>query len=324
MECTRLDVISFDEDISEKIYGVPRIRVVGCGIEGNSILNRLAHLGLVGAETIALSTDNLDLTIANAEKRILIKDAGFGFWGDRKSGKRFSEADRSILEITLNDSDMVFVTMGNRDGMGIDVAPEVSEISKKNGAIVVGMVSTSANSQRGNFQCAEENLETLRKNTDALIEIDHNRLFNFIPRLTLKQAITIADQIIAETIKGIVETLTQPSIINLDFADLRTIMTAGGNLFISVGEADIRDSPEKIVRNALRNPLVDLDYHGATGCLLHITGGKDLTLKHAANISSALARELDPEANIIWGARISPTIKEKVRLTAIAKGVMSA
>jgi cell division protein FtsZ len=324
MNCTRLDVMSLDEDRCEKFLGVPRICVVGCGIEGNSILNRLAHLGLVGAETIALSTDNLDLTIVDAEKRIMIKDAGFGFRGYQKSGKRFSEADWSILEITLKDSDMVFVTMGNSDGMGIDVAPVVSEISKKNGAIVVGMVSTSANGQRGKIQLADENLEILRKNTDALIEIDHSRLLHFIPRLTLSQAISIADQIIAETIKGIVETLTQPSLINLDFADLRTIMKAGGDLFISVGEADIRDSPEKIVRNALRNPLVDLDYHGATGCLLHITGGKDLTLKHAANISSALARELDPKANIIWGARISPTIKEKVRLTAIAKGVMSA
>jgi cell division protein FtsZ len=320
MYCTSRDVFNINEERAKNFLGFPRICVLGCGIVGNNILNRLAQLGLDGAETIALSTDKLGLTLVEAEKKILILSDGFGYGCNQNAGKTIFETDRAFLETMLRDFDMVFVATSNVDGMCTEAAAIVAEISKKNGAIVVGMISSSMHVTRAGIQLAEINLETFRKNSDALIEIDQNRLLNTIPHLPLRHAVSIVDQIIAETIKGIAETLTQPSLINIDFADLRTIMKSGGNLLMSVGEADLRDDPKKIVRTALGNPFVNLDYHGAVACLLHITGGADLTLRHAAEISSALAQELDPGANIIWGAKINPTFLQKVRVTTIAKG----
>ncbi len=326
MECLRQGPINFPENKIKKFFGIPRILVVGCGSEGVNVLNRLAHLGFIGAETIALNTDDQHLILSEAEKKILIGSAlknGNGAQDSRIFECWDSKADRFILEMTLRDSDMVFVIAGMGDGTGTFAAPIVAEISKQNGAIVVGMVSTPFCIDRAKVQLVEDELESLRRKADALIAIDNNKLLEFVPHLPPAQAMSIVDQIIAETIMGIVDTLTQPSLINLDFADLRTIMKAGGTLFMSVGETDLRDGPKKIVKNALKNPLVDVDYHGATGCLLHITGGRDLTLKVATEIASAFTQELDPEANIIWGARIRPDFKEKVRLVAIASRTRS-
>jgi cell division protein FtsZ len=151
--------------------------------------------------------------------------------------------------------------------------------------------------------------------------MDNNRLLRYLP---LEQTYSVVDQIIAETIKGITETITQPSLINLDYADVRTVMRTGGASLMFVGEADLSDDPDQIVRTALGNPLLDVDYSEVTGCLLHITGGLDLTLKDAAEIAGALTQKLGPKANVIWGARIKSDFERKIRLTTIATGVKSA
>jgi cell division protein FtsZ len=153
--------------------------------------------------------------------------------------------------------------------------------------------------------------------------MDNNRLLEFAPHLPLEQAFSVIDQIIAEIILGITETLTRPSLINLDYADVRTIMRTGGPSIIIVGEGRIKNGPEKIVQSALKNPLLEVDCRGAKACLLHLTGGTDMTLKEAAAVTGSLTRELDLRANVIWGARIRPNYMGKIRLMAIITGVKS-
>jgi cell division protein FtsZ len=209
-------------------------------------------------------------------------------------------------------------------GTGTGAAPVIARIAKEQGAIVICMVTTPFHIERSRVLAAEEGLESLRETADTLIALDNNRLLECVPHLPLEKAFSVMDQLIAEIIKGITETIIQPSLINLDYADVRTIMGQGGSSFMLVGEGDLRDGAERIVRSALKNPLLDVDYRGAGACLLHMTGGPDLTLKEAAAIAGTLTQELDPGANVIWGARIRRDFKGKVRLMAIISGVSSA
>jgi len=218
----------------------------------------------------------------------------------------------------------VFVLAGMGGGTGTGSAPVVAQLAKEVGALVVAMVTTPFHVERARLFVAEEGLENLRAYADTTIVMDNNRLLECAPHLPLKQAFSVVDGIIAEIIQGICETLTSPSLINLDYADVHTIMSTGGASFMFVGEGSMKNSPEKIVRSALKNPLLDVDFRGAKACLLHMTGGPDMTLKEAAAIAGALTLDLDPRANVIWGARINSEFAGKVRLMAIITGVKSA
>jgi cell division protein FtsZ len=171
---------------------------------------------------------------------------------------------------------------------------------------------------------AEEGLEDLRKDADTVIVLDNNRLLDYVPNLPIDQAFSVMDQIIAETVKGISETITQPSLINLDYADVRTIMNSGGVAAMLVGESGSKDKARDVVREAFNHPLLEVDFRGAKGALIHITGGPDLTLKEAEEISKALTSQLDPNANVIWGARILEGYEGRVRVMSIVTGVQSA
>jgi cell division protein FtsZ len=186
------------------------------------------------------------------------------------------------------------------------------------------MVSTPFNVERARLIKAEEGLEDLRKDADTVIVLDNNRLLDYVPNLPIDQAFSVMDQIIAETVKGISETITQPSLINLDYADVRTIMNSGGVAAMLVGESGSKDKARDVVREAFNHPLLEVDFRGAKGALIHITGGPDLTLKEAEDISKALTSQLDPNANVIWGARILKDYEGRVRVMSIVTGVQSA
>lgn len=315
------------QDTVDEDFGVPKILVVGCGGAGNNTVNRLMRIGLNGAETVAINTDSQHLAMIEADKKVLIGrklTRGMGAGGRPEVGKKAAEMAKQTLEDLLRDADMVFVTAGMGGGTGTGAAPVVSRIAKDFGAIVVCMVTTPFHIERARVLVAEEGLENLKETADTLIVLDNNRLLECVPNLPLEHAFSVVDNIIAEIIKGIAETITQPSLINLDYADVRTVMSRGGASFMLVGEGSLRDSPEKIVRSALSNPLLDVDFRGATACLLHMTGGPDLTLKEAAAIAGALTHELDPRANVIWGARIKREFQGRVRLMAIITGARSA
>ncbi|GAB3684968.1 cell division protein FtsZ [Salinarchaeum chitinilyticum] len=308
-------------------FGDPRIVIVGAGGAGNNTINRLYNIGVDGAETIAINTDKQHLKMIEADTKILVGKSltnGLGAGGDPSMGERATEMAQGTIKEVLGEADLVFVTAGMGGGTGTGAAPVVSKIAKEQGAIVVGMVSTPFNVERARTVKAEEGLEKLRDEADSIIVLDNNRLLDYVPNLPIGKAFSVMDQIIAETVKGISETITQPSLINLDYADMTTIMNQGGVAVMLVGETQDKNKTDEVVKDAMNHPLLDVDYRGASGGLVHITGGPDLTLKEAEGIADNITERLDASANVIWGARIQENYKGKVRVMAIMTGVQSA
>ncbi len=242
------------------------------GGAGNNTVNRLYNIGIEGAETVCINTDKQHLDNVRADKKILVGKTltrGLGAGGYPETGKKAAELARGTLEEVLKDVDLVFVTAGLGGGTGTGVAPPVvAEVAKEQGAIVVGMVSSPPfRVERARIFKAEEGLEDLRRAADTVIVLDNNRLLNYVPNLPIDQAFSVMDQLIAETVKGITETITVPSLINLDYADIRTIMSCGGVAVMLVGESKNQDKSTEVVRTALNHPLLDVDYKGATGSL---------------------------------------------------------
>ena len=314
-----------NEDLEN--FGTPKIVVVGCGGGGNNTINRLYNMGVSGAETIAINTDKIHLDNIEADKKILIGKSvtrGLGAGGFPEVGKRTAELAKGTLTEVLKDANLVFVTAGMGGGTGTGVAPVIAEIAKEQGAIVIGMVTSPFRVERSRLVKAEEGLDELRNAADTVIVLDNNRLLDYCPNVPIDQAFSVMDQLISETVKGISETITQPSLINLDYADVKAIMSSGGLAVMLVGEAKGQDKANDVVRNALNHPLLDVDTNGATGCLLHITGGPDMSLLEAEKIASSLTYELDSRANVIWGARVRQDYEGKVRCMAIMTGINSA
>jgi cell division protein FtsZ len=313
-------------------FSLPKIKLVGCGGAGNNTVNRLYNIGVEGIETIAINTDKEHLDVIKADKKILVGKSltrGLGAGGFPEVGKRAAELARSTLSEVLKDADLVFITAGMGGGTGTGTAPVVAQVAKEQGAIVVGMVSTPFKVERARMVKAEEGIADLRSAADTVIVLDNNRLLEYVPNLPLEQSFSVMDQLISETVKGISETITKPSLINLDFADVKAVMNGGGVAVMLVGEAKSNggvtsnNESDNVVRACLNHPLLDVDCRGATGALVHITGGPDLTLSEATSIAESLTYEMDSHANVIWGARVQKEYEGKVRVLAIMTGVQS-
>jgi len=315
------------DEVEDDILGQPRIVIVGCGGAGNNTVNRLYHMQVTGAETIAINTDKQHQVMDGACCRVPDCNSltnGLGAGGFPSVGRRAAEMARPTLDPLLCDADLVFITAGMGGGTGTGTAPVIAQIAKDQGAIVVGMVSYPFQVEKARLLRAEEGLEALSNTADSVIVLDNNRLIKFVPNLPLGQAFSVMDQLIAETVKGISETITEPSLINIDYADVRAIMSKGGVAVMLVGESKQQNKAESVVHECLNHPLLDIDYRGATGSLIHITGGNDLTLQDAEEIASSLTYELDPHADVIWGARVNSDFEGRVRVMAIMTGVKSA
>lgn len=308
-----------------QLFGVPRIAVVGIGGAGNNTISRLEELDVKGADRIAINTDKLHLDNTKAQKKILIGKAltrGLGTGGEPEIGKKAAEMDKSVIEDALRGKDLVFITAGMGGGTGTGAAPVVAEIAKDFGAIVVAMVSSPFKAERARIKKAQDGIEELKKFADTVIVLDNEKLLQYVPNLPVEEAFKVMDMIIADTVKGITETITQPSLINLDFADLRAVMRFKGVAVMLIGETSkSQNKAEEVVRAALGHPFLDLDYRGAKGSLVHITGGPDLTIKEADDIVKLLTYEIDPNATVIWGARIDENYSGRVKVTAIMTGV---
>jgi len=307
-------------------FGLPKIVVVGCGGAGNNTVSRLKQLGVDSATTIAINTDKQHLLMVKADKKVLIGRSltkGLGAGGYPEIGRKAAELARSTLEDLLSDADMVFVCAGMGGGTGTGAAPVVAEIAKKQGAIVIGMVQTPFKVERARILKAEEGLEELRQNADTVVVLDNNKLLEYVPNLPIEQAFSVMDQLVSETIKGISDTITKPSLMNIDFADVKAVMGYGGVAVMLVGESKSQSKAKDVVRDCLSHPLLEVDYRGATGALIHISGGPDLTIKEAEEIVNNLTFEIDARANVIWGARIEKNFEGIVRVMAIMTGVTS-
>jgi cell division protein FtsZ len=306
-------------------FGVPnpRILIVGCGGSGNNTLNRITHLGVEGAITVAVNTDKQHLDHTRSLQKLLVGrhiTRGLGAGGDPSTGRRCAEAGREMIRRIVTGADLVFIASGLGGGSGTGICPIVAEEAKSAGALVVGIVTTPFHvERRQRMQKALEGLESLRRAADAVLVLDNNRLLHYVPNLPLDEAFSIMDQLVAEIVKGIVETITLPSLINLDFADVRAVMADGGVTMMLYGESD--RGPEEVVHEALNHPLLDVDVSGATGVLIHVTGGQYMTLEAASQVVDLMTSKVSDDANIIWGARQDPGFGDTIKVMAIITGV---
>lgn len=302
----------------------PKIIVVGCGGAGNNTVKRLYDIGISNAETICINTDKQDLDRTKADKKILIGKnltKGLGAGGYPEIGKKAAELSRTDIEESLKGADLVFITAGMGGGTGTGVAPVVSEIAKTQGAIVIGMVSSPFKVEGSRLSKAIDGIKELKKTSDTVIILDNQRLLSHVPNLPLDQALSVMDQLIAETVKGITETITEYSLINLDYADIKATMGCGGLAIMLFGESKSQNKSIDVVEQALNHPLLDIDYRGATGCLVHITGGPDLSLSEAMSIADQFTKEISKDAKVTIGARIEEIYEGKVRVMAIMTGI---
>ena len=304
-----------------------RIKVVGVGGAGNNTINRIMEVGVKGAQIIAVNTDAQDLLYTNAEKKILIGKeitGGLGAGAQPKIGEEAAKETEAEIRRTLQESDMVFVTCGLGGGTGTGAAPVIAEIGKKAGALVVGVVTLPfAMEGQRRYENAVIGLEKMENIVDTLIVIPNDKLLELAPDLPLQTAFKVVDEILANAVKGIAELITKAGLVNLDFADVRTVMGKGGVALIGVGESDSENRAIEAVEKAVNNPLLDVDISGANGALINICGGPDMTLEEARKIVETISDKLDPDAKIIWGAQISEDLHDTIRTLIIVTGVRS-
>jgi len=318
-------MMSAEADAEE--FGAPKIMVIGAGGAGCNSISRIAEMGVSGAQLVAINTDKQQLALLSDDLvKILIGKSvtrGLGAGGYPEVGAKAAEVSRPALEEVLRGVDMLFITSGMGGGTGTGAAPVVAEIAKQQGAIVVAIVTYPFRMERARIIKAEEGINRLKDVCDTVVVIDNNRLVELVPNLPMQEAFKVADEVIARTVSGITETITQPSLVNLDYADVRAIMGNKGLSVIAVGESKSVDKVKEVVEDTLKNALLDVDVAGATGALIHITGGPELTLGEASQVGEKLTEKIDPKATVIWGARVDPTFENKIEVIAIFTGVHS-
>jgi len=304
------------------------IKVIGVGGAGNNTIDRITEVGVTGTQTIAVNTDAQDLLYTSADKKILLgKDVtrGLGAGSNPEVGEEAARESEHEIKKVLQGADMVFITCGLGGGTGTGGAPVIAEISKKMGALTVGVV-TLPFTMEGNrrYQNARAGLEKLERYVDTLILIPNDKLLTLAPDLPLQTAFKVSDEILTNAVKGIAELVTRAGLVNLDFADIKAVMGNGGVALIGVGESDTENRAVESVEKAINNPLLDVDISGANGALINVSGGPDITLEEARRIVETVAEKLDENARIIWGAQISDDLEKIIKTMIIVTGVKSS
>jgi cell division protein FtsZ len=306
-----------------------RIKVVGVGGAGCNAVNRMIKEGIQGIEFISVNTDGQALLQSNATTRVRIGDKstrGLGAGGVPEMGKKAAEESAEELYSVLNGSDMVFVTAGMGGGTGTGAAPIISTIAKEANALTIGVVTrpfTFEGSKR--MQAAESGINNLKKVADTLIVIPNDRLLQIVDkRASLQDAFKVADDVLRQGIQGISELITVPGLINLDFADIRTIMSEGGAALMAVGRASGEDRARKAAEMAISSDLLDITIDGAHVILFNITGGESLTLFEVNQAAAIIKETAHPDVNLIFGAVIDPSLGDEMHLTVIATGFDSS
>jgi cell division protein FtsZ len=306
--------------------GQANIKVIGVGGGGGNAVNWLYMKGVSGAEIIACNTDKQHLDLIEADKKFLLgRDLtrGLGAGGFAEKGAEAAQESLSSIKESLKGADMVFICAGMGGGTGTGGAPVIAQVAKDMGAIVIGTVTMPFKIERARVDKAEFGLQQLRKACDTVIVIDNNKLVQIAGNLPVQQAFAVANELIATMIKGIVETIAVPSLVNLDYADVKTIMTNGDVAVVGVGASDTNNRVEEAVKGALSNPLLDISYEGATGAIIQIHGGLDMTLDDINKVGEMVTEAMDHDANVIWGARVSEEMKGKITVMTIVTGVNS-
>jgi cell division protein FtsZ len=303
-----------------------QIRVIGVGGGGSNAVNRMISEGLQGVEFVAVNTDAQALMLSQAPMGLRIGDSvtrGLGSGGNPEEGRKAAEESQDEIREVLQGSDMVFVTAGMGGGTGTGAAPVIAEISKEEvKALTIGVVTrpfTFEGAKRS--RVADEGIEALKQVVDTLIVIPNDRLLEITEkRVSLKQAFKVADDVLRQGIQGITEVITVPGLINLDFADVRSIMLEGGAALMAVGRATGENRAVEAVQQAISSRLLDITIDGARGILFNITGGESMTLFEVNEAASIIRETAHPDVNLIFGAVIDESLEEEVSITVIATG----
>jgi len=307
------------------LEGAARIIVLGVGGGGSNAVNRMIQAGVRGVEFVAINTDMQALTRSEAGSRIHIGEKltrGLGAGGNPNVGEKSAEESADQIAEILRDADMVFIAAGMGGGTGTGAAPVIAQISKEMGVLTVGVVTKPFTFEgRQRAKNAEEGILVLKERVDTLITIPNDRLLEVIDRkTTLEQAFMEVDDVLRQGIQGISELITEPGLVNLDFADVKSIMSDSGGALMAIGRGTGETRASDAARMAISSPLLDISMDGAKGVLLNITGGNDLALSEINEAAEVIAQAADPEANIIFGAVIDPKLDNEVKITVIATG----
>ncbi len=304
------------------------IKVIGCGGGGSNSIQRMLDEGINGAELYAINTDAQHLLKIKTNKKILIgkkKTRGLGAGSLPKIGEDAAMESVNEIQNIVDGADMVFITAGLGGGTGTGSSPIVAESSKKTGALTIAVV-TLPFSVEGKIRKtnAENGLKKLREVADTVIVIPNDKLIEMVPKHPLQDAFKVCDEVLTRAVKGLTESITEEGLVNVDFADIRTIMQNGGVAMIGLGEGEGPNKAVKSIQEALRSPLLDVDISGATSALVNVTGGSDMTIEEAQTVVQEVYNRIDSNARLIWGARIDPRLENKIRTMIIVTGVKSS
>jgi cell division protein FtsZ len=311
--------------MSETLENFARIKVLGLGGGGSNAVNRMIKEGIQGVEFVAVNTDSQALMLARAPQRIRIGEKltkGLGSGGNAEIGRKAAEESSDELYEVLKGADMVFLTAGMGGGTGTGATPVAASIAREIGALTIGVVTKPFSFEGSRRrQVAEEGIERLKEEVDTLIVIPNDRLLQIVEkRASLQDAFRVADDVLRQGIQGISELITVPGLINLDFADVRSIMSEGGAALMAVGRGKGENRAVDAATEAISSQLLDVTIDGARGILFNVTGGSDLSLFEVNEAAEIIRETAHPEANIIFGAVIDETLTDEVHITVVATG----
>lgn len=318
-----------DEELRELVEKLRvNIKIIGCGGGGSNTINRMMQEGVYGAELIAVNTDAQHLLHTRAHRKILLgrrRTRGLGAGSDPLIGEDAARENSEEIERLLQNADMVFVTAGLGGGTGTGSAPYIAKIAKEQGALVLSVVTLPFRAEgKLRMENALWGLERLRRYSDTTIIIPNDKLLEIVPRLPLNEAFKVADTVLMITIKGITEILTKPGLVNVDYADLRTVLGSGGVAMVGIGESDSsRDRVKEAVEEAINSPLIDADISDATGALVRIVGDEHMSVSEAQMAVDLVQKKINPMARIIWGASVDPEMDNRVQVLVVLAGVKS-
>ncbi|SMO84017.1 cell division protein FtsZ [Halorubrum cibi] len=317
-----------DDELKDVLQDLQtNITVVGCGGAGGNTVNRMTEEGIHGAKLVAANTDVQHLVNIEADTKILMgqqKTQGRGAGSLPQVGEEAAIESQEEIQDAIDGSDMVFVTAGLGGGTGTGSAPVVAKAARDSGALTIAIVTTPFTAEgevrRTN---AEAGLERLRDVSDTVIVVPNDRLLDAVGKLPVRQAFKVSDEVLMRSVKGITELITKPGLVNLDFADVRTVMEKGGVAMIGLGESDSESKAQDSVKSALRSPLLDVDISGANSALVNVTGGQDMSIEEAEGVVEEIYDRIDPDARIIWGTSVDEDLEGEMRTMIVVTGVES-
>ena len=312
-------------DVAEEMETVVQIKVVGVGGGGNAV-NRMVAAGVKGVEFIAINTDKAALFLSRADQKIQIGNnttSGMGAGGNPENGRAAAEESRDEITAAIRSADMIFITAGMGGGTGTGAAPVVAQIAKELGILTVGIVTKPfAFEGKKRMTQAEEGIANLTEQVDSIIVIPNERLkFVSEDKISFKNAFNIADDVLRRGVQSISELINVTALVNLDFADVKSIMADAGCAHMGVGEATGRDKAEEAARMAITSPLIETSMENARGIIISITGSDDIGLEEVELASTIISDMAHPDATIIWGAQLDESLEDTIRVTVVATGL---